>query len=81
VAQRSKFIATLSAMTDPADSKVRIVIAIRADFYVACAQIPWLAERITVNQVMADSELCRAITEPARRAGLYLERNLVDALP
>ena len=84
-AQRSKFIAALSAMTDPADSKVRIVIAIRADFYVACAQIPWLAERITVNQVlvgpMADSELRRAITEPARRAGLYLERNLVDALP
>ena len=83
-AQRSKFIAALSAMTDPADSKVRIVIAIRADFYVACAQIPWLAERITVNQVlvgpMANSELRRAITEPARRAGLYLERNLVDAV-
>jgi WD40 repeat protein len=84
VAQRSKFIAALSAMTDPADSQVRIVIAIRADFYVACAQIPWLAERITVNQVlvgpMTDSELRRAITEPARRAGLYLERNLVDAV-
>jgi hypothetical protein len=62
-------------MTDPADSKVRIVIVIRADFYAACAQIPWLAERITVNQVlvgpMADSERW-AITEPARRAGLYL---------
>jgi WD40 repeat protein len=84
VAQRSKFIAALSAMTDPADSQVRIVIAIRADFYVACAQIPWLAERITANQVlvgpMTDSELRRAITEPARRAGLYLERNLVDAV-
>ena len=83
-AQRSKFIAALSAMTDPADSKVRIVIAIRADFYGSCAQIPWLAERITVNQVlvgpMANSELRRAITEPARRAGLYLERNLVDAV-
>src|SRR5262249_39307315 len=52
VTQRSKFITALSAMTDPADSQVRIVIAIRADFYVACAQIPWLAERITVNQVL-----------------------------
>ena len=84
VAQRSRFIAALSAMTDPADSQVRIVIAIRADFYVACAQIPWLAERITANQVlvgpMSDSELRRAIIEPARRAGLYLERNLVDAV-
>src|SRR5262249_30360805 len=84
VAQRGNSFARPSAMTDLADSQVRIVIAIRADFYVACAQIPWLAERITANQVlvgpMADSELRRAITEPARRAGLYLERNLVDAV-
>ena len=33
----------------PGRQPVRIVIAIRADFYVACAQIPWLAERITVE--------------------------------
>jgi WD40 repeat protein len=83
-AQRGTFIAALSAMTDPADSKVRIVIAVRADFYAACAQVPWLAERITDNQVlvgpMTESELRRAITEPARRAGLYLERGLVDAI-
>jgi WD40 repeat protein len=83
-AQRSKFVAALSAMTDPADSKVRIVISVRADFYAACAQVPWLAERITVNQVlvgpMTEAELRRAIGEPARRAGLYLEHGLVDAI-
>lgn len=82
--QRSKFIAALSAMTDPADSKVRIVIAVRADFYGACAHMPWLAERITDNQVlvgpMIESELRRAITEPARRSGFHLERSLVDAI-
>lgn len=83
-AQREPFIAALSAMTDPADAAVRVVIAVRADFYAACAQIPWLAERITENQVlvgpMTPAEMRRAITEPAREAGLYLERNLIDAI-
>jgi WD40 repeat protein/serine/threonine protein kinase len=82
--QRTKFIEALSAMTDPAHSSVRLVIAVRADFYAACAAIPWLAERITVNQVlvgpMTDVELRRAITEPARRAGIHMERGLVDAV-
>ena len=82
--QRQAFVAALSAMTDPADSATRLVITVRADFYGNCAQIPWLTERITHNQVlvgpMSGSELRRAITEPARRAGLFLERNLVDAI-
>ncbi|MPZ11942.1 MAG: protein kinase [Kiloniellaceae bacterium] len=82
--QRQAFITALSAMTDPADSKVRLVIAVRADFYAACAQMPWLAECITGNQVlvgpMTRSELRRAISEPARRAGLYVERNLLEAI-
>lgn len=82
--QRQAFITALSAMTDPADSKVRLVIAVRADFYAACAQVPWLAERISGNQVlvgpMTKSELRRAITEPARRAGLYVERSLVETI-
>ena len=81
---RDKLVTALSAMTDPADSRYRVVIAIRADFYAACAQLPWLAERITANQVlvgpMTKSELRRAISEPARRAGLFLERGLADAI-
>ncbi|CAB1085039.1 High-affnity carbon uptake protein Hat/HatR [Olavius algarvensis Delta 1 endosymbiont] len=83
-ARRDKFISALSAMADPADSLVRVVFTIRADFYGNCAQIPWLADRITNNQVlvgpMTDAELRRAISEPARPAGLYLERGLVDAI-
>ncbi len=82
--QRNLFVAALSAMADPADSRVQVVIAVRADFYGACAQIPWLAERITENQVlvapMTASELRRAITEPARRAGFYLEPQLIDTI-
>ncbi len=83
-AQRQAFAEALSAMTDPADSQVRVVITVRADFYGACALLPWLAERITENQVlvgpMSGPELRRAIAEPARHAGLHLERGLVDAI-
>ncbi len=83
-AQQAPFVTALSAMTDPADSSVRILITVRADFYGACAQLPWLAERITSNQVlvgpMTPQELRRAITEPARPMGLHLEHGLVDAI-
>ena len=82
--QRQGFIDALAAITDPSDSVFRIVLAIRADFYAACAALPWLAEAITHNQVlvgpMSAPELRRAIVEPARAAGYYLERNLVDAI-
>ena len=83
-AQRDAFVEALASMTDPADARVRVVIAVRADYYAACAQVPWLAARTTDNQVlvgpMSPAELRRAITEPARNAELYLERHLVDQI-
>ncbi len=82
--RRGKFIEALSAMTDPADSRVRIVLTIRADFYASCAEIPWLADRITENQILVGPmnrpELRRAISEPARAAGLHMDRSLIDAI-
>ncbi len=82
--QRAEFLAALSALTDPADSQVRLVLTVRADFYAACAREPWLTERITQNQVlvgpMTTPELRRAVNEPAHRAGLQLERELIDAI-
>ncbi|MEO1090949.1 MAG: serine/threonine-protein kinase [Pseudomonadota bacterium] len=82
--QRAGFVQALSALTDPADSRVRLVLTVRADFYAACARVPWLAERITQNQVlvgpMTAPELRRAVNEPAHRAGLQLERELIDAI-
>ena len=51
-AQCDAFIQALSSMTDPADSLVRVVLAVRADYYATCAQTPWMAERITDNQVL-----------------------------
>lgn len=78
------FIDALSSMVDPADSRVRIVLAVRADFYGRCAQVQWLANRITENQVlvgpMSNENMRRAIEEPARRSGLRFEPGLVDAV-
>ncbi|NRB17484.1 MAG: protein kinase [Rhodobacteraceae bacterium] len=78
------FVDALAALTDPADSKVRVVITIRADFYQNCAAVPWLAEAVSRNQVlvgpMTARDLRRAIVEPARRAGIYVEQHLVDAI-
>ncbi len=82
--QIEPFIEALSAMTDPVHSKVRVVITVRADFYGACSKIPWLAERITQNQVlvgpMTAAELRRAISGPAQQSKLYLESELVDTI-
>ncbi|WP_068115629.1 WD40 repeat domain-containing serine/threonine protein kinase [Tropicimonas marinistellae] len=83
-AERNRFIDALAALADPADSAVRIVLVIRADFYAMCATLPRLTDWITRNQVlvgpMSNSELRRAITEPARMSGYYLERSLVDTI-
>ncbi len=78
------FVDALAAMADPTDSRLRLVIAVRADFYGRCAQIPWLAQRITENQVlvgpMGTDNMRRAIEEPARRHGLRFEPGLVDLM-
>ncbi len=82
--ERQKFLDALASITDQADNRCRIVLAIRADFYSACASNKWLVDAITHNQVlvgpMSSAELRRSITEPARVSGYYLERDLVDAI-
>jgi WD40 repeat protein len=82
--QRQPFVDALSAMVDPADSRIRVVLALRADFYGQCAEFPWLADRISESQLlvgpMTRQELRRAISEPAQLAGLVLDRDLVDAV-
>jgi WD40 repeat protein len=83
-AERNAFVEALAAMCDPTDSRVRLVIAVRADFYGNCAMHEWLARRMTDNQVlvgpMTRVELRQAIELPARAAGLRLEDGLVDRI-
>ena len=82
--EQEAFVDLLAELADPVDSRVRVVIAVRADFYGTCATFPWLASRITNNQVlvgpMTRSELRVAIERPAIEAALRLEEGLVDAV-
>jgi WD40 repeat protein/serine/threonine protein kinase len=82
--EQAAFIDALAAHLDPADSRSRAVLVIRADFYGACARFPWLTRRITENQVLVGpmdrSELRRAIEQPARRAGLSIDAGLTEAV-
>lgn len=78
------FLDTLAAMTESVHSRIRVAIALRADFYGTCAGHPWLADRINEAQVlvgpMSRSELREAIISPAQRAGLHVEEGLADAI-
>lgn len=75
---RARFIDGLLEREQP------VAIALRADFYGSCANHAGLAEVVARDQVllgpMSADELRRAITEPARTAGLRVEVGLVDVL-
>ncbi|MDQ1521802.1 MAG: hypothetical protein QOI55_2875, partial [Actinomycetota bacterium] len=80
---RQAFLDTLASLASSEDATIRIAIALRSDFYSTAALYPWLAERISENQVlvgpMQRHELRSAIEGPAERAGLRLEAGLTEA--
>jgi hypothetical protein len=55
----------MAALATSQDAHSRVVIALRSDFYSTCAHYPWLADRISENQIlvgpMRRHELRRAI--------------------
>ena len=61
-----------------------VLVAVRADFYGRCAVYPELSRLLGANHVlvgpMRRDELRRAIELPARRAGLTVDSDVVDAL-
>ena len=77
-ARRDAFIDGLLALSSP------VVIGVRADLYGRLGDHAELARAVADNQVllgaMGDEELERAITEPARVAGLRLEPGLVELI-
>lgn len=81
---RQRYLAVLEALTSSTGSVIRIVVALRADFYSAAALHPWLADRINANQLlvgpMSPGELREAITAPGERVGLRFEAGLVDRI-
>jgi WD40 repeat protein/serine/threonine protein kinase len=83
-AERAHFLALLhTAVTDP-DSRVRVIVTLRADYY----DRPLLYEefgalvraRTVVVLPLTSDELERAIVEPAQRVGVQVEPNLVAAI-
>jgi class 3 adenylate cyclase/WD40 repeat protein len=82
--ERERFAGALvDAVTDP-DIPAVVVPVVRADYYGTLAVHPDLPRLFEQSQLlvgaMSDAELRRAITEPARRAGLVLEDGLADAV-
>ncbi|KPI09427.1 transcriptional regulator, XRE family [Actinobacteria bacterium OK074] len=77
--ERNRFIRLLLAARDPA-TRLRVLIAVRADFYARCAEHRGLADALsgaslTVGPMTAD-ELREAVTGPAQAAGHLVEREL-----
>ncbi|MGW1562779.1 nSTAND1 domain-containing NTPase [Streptomyces sp. NPDC002144] len=77
--ERDQFIDRLLTATDPA-SRLRVVIAVRADFLGRCAEHPALTAALQKATVlvgpMSRDELREAITKPAQAAGMIVERAL-----
>jgi WD40 repeat protein len=81
--ERSRFIDLLLAARAP-ESKLRVLIALRADFYARCAEHRDLAEAVSgagllLGPMTAD-ELREAVVGPAQAAGYLVERSLTARL-
>ncbi|WP_168211166.1 nSTAND1 domain-containing NTPase [Actinosynnema sp. ALI-1.44] len=83
-ADRSALVTALVAASTAANSRCRVVLGVRADFYSHCLQDADLAAQLREGQVavgpMSVDELRRAIVEPARRAGCVIETSLLTSL-
>jgi hypothetical protein len=77
VEERAAFIAGLLDVAADRDSRVSLVLTLRSDFLSSVAAHPALSQAISrrafLVPAMTEAELCRAIGEPARRAGLPLD--------
>ncbi|MFC9602407.1 hypothetical protein ACFTTN_02935 [Streptomyces niveus] len=82
-AERERFISLLLAAREP-QHRLRVVIAVRADFFGHCADNRELAETLREATLlvgpMSAGELREAIVKPAAAAGLIVERALTKRL-
>ncbi|MBT8241608.1 MAG: protein kinase [Acidimicrobiia bacterium] len=82
--QRQRFLDLMIEATRPADSVIRVVATLRADFFHEPLRSPGLAIAIEESTVavhpMTSGELERAIIEPARAVGAEFEAGLVARL-
>jgi WD40 repeat protein/DNA-binding SARP family transcriptional activator len=82
--ERSEFLERLAGASRDPERRVLILCALRADFYGRLASDQRFAALLSHSHVLVGpmdrSELTQAIEQPASRAGLVIERPLVDAL-
>ncbi|HET9516925.1 MAG TPA: AAA family ATPase, partial [Actinoplanes sp.] len=82
--RRAAWTAALVAATRTPDSRVRVVLGVRADFYSHCLQLPDLVEELRDGQIpvgaMTAGQLREAIVNPAQRAGLMVDGALVTTV-
>ncbi|MGW2565412.1 nSTAND1 domain-containing NTPase [Streptomyces sp. NPDC001537] len=81
--ERSRFVDLLLAARAP-DSRLRVLVAVRADFYARCAEHRGLADALRgagllLGPMTAD-ELREAVVGPAQTAGCRVERTLTARL-
>ncbi|NUT46994.1 MAG: hypothetical protein HOV94_06670 [Saccharothrix sp.] len=79
--ERARFITALVAAAEADNSRTRVVVGIRSDFYTRCSDHPQLAAALSDSQVlvgpMTPEQLRRAVCEPAVRAGSRVENALL----
>jgi WD40 repeat protein/DNA-binding SARP family transcriptional activator len=82
--ERAAFMDVLADTAQNHDGRVAVVLALRADYYGACATHTRMSRLLGETQVlvgpMQRNELARAIEGPARKAGLAVEPELVARL-
>ncbi len=81
---RERFIDCLLAIAGDDDGDVRLVLAVRADFYGHCTQhaglVPVMRDSQIVVGPMTASDLREAVAGPAQQGGWVIEPTLVEAV-
>ncbi|MFI8221402.1 hypothetical protein [Streptomyces sp. NPDC085932] len=82
--ERQRFVAALVHAARTPDSRTRVAIAVRSDFYTHCTRLPPLAEALPHAHhsvgPMTVEELRAAIVQPAARCRLTVQSALLTAL-
>ncbi|HEX5401290.1 MAG TPA: helix-turn-helix domain-containing protein [Pseudonocardiaceae bacterium] len=83
-ATRKRLIALLLEAANRPDSRVRVVLGVRTDFYSHCVQDPGLAQELRQGQFLVcpltTEQLRAVITRPATQAGTMVETALVTQI-
>ena len=84
--ERQEFLDCLLKAWEISENQLCLILTMRADFFGKCAEQDYggLANKIQENLVtvtpMSHEELAQAITEPAKKVGLEIERELVSQM-